>query len=167
DASGRRIAFVTDDGETDSLDPDRVIPYKIGGMKVFDILDDAEYRVEIESYTYGSMNYTVYSGYDPEAGDFAENKTIALVELVPEMKFESRVGGDIRAEEVELEVVDEGTDTMELLVRELEKQVREGPEEPPVDPGPGTPDSGSGIPVYLVGMLSMLMLTAAARILGI
>ena len=117
DSAGNRIAAVFDDGTLECTDAARVIPYLVGETKFFDILDGGEYRLEIKALAYGAMDYTVYSGYDAQLGEFTEKQEFARIELLPEKKYTSMTGGEIRTTDVQLEVTDEGRDILKELLK--------------------------------------------------
>ena len=110
------------DGELFTADEKAINPYVIGNGKYFEIYDDKQYYVEIDSLSDGMMDYTVFSDYDERAGEFKAVKKFEAVDLSEEQYFDSTVGGDISTEDVELRVVDEdgqilsviGTDGMPL-----------------------------------------------------
>ena len=110
------------DGGLFTADKKVINPYVIGNGKYFEIYDDEQYYVEIDSLSDGMMDYTVFSDYDERAGEFKAVKKFEAVDLSEEQYFDSTVGGDISTEDVELRVVDEdgqilsviGTDGMPL-----------------------------------------------------
>ncbi|SEG23200.1 Lipase (class 3) [Eubacterium ruminantium] len=105
-SSGEVVSSIIN-GETVTNDENKIKPYVIGRGKYFEIYDDDEYRVEIDSLSDGLMDYAVYSDYDEEQGDFKEKKEFEGAALEPDMRFESKTGGNIRTEDVKLSVIDE------------------------------------------------------------
>ena len=95
------------DGEVYTADKKAINPYVIGDGKYFEVYDDEKYYVEIDSLSDGMMDYTIYRDYDAKAGEFKEIKKFEAVDLSEEQYFDSTIGGDISAEDVELKVVDE------------------------------------------------------------
>ncbi len=95
------------DGEVYTADKKAINPYVIGDGKYFEVYDDEQYFVEIDSLSDGMMDYTIYRDYDAKAGEFKEIKKFEAVDLSEEQYFDSTIGGDISAEDVELKVVDE------------------------------------------------------------
>ena len=94
-------------GEVYTADKKAINPYVIGDGKYFEVYDDEQYYVEIDSLSDGMMDYTIYRDYDAKAGEFKEIKKFEAVDLSEEQYFDSTIGGDISAEDVELKVVDE------------------------------------------------------------
>lgn len=95
------------DGKVYTADKKAINPYVIGDGKYFEVYDDEKYYVEIDSLSDGMMDYTIYRDYDARAGEFKEIKKFEAVDLSEEQYFDSTIGGDISAEDVELKVVDE------------------------------------------------------------
>ena len=95
------------DGEVFTTDKKAINPYVIGDGKYFEVYDDEQYYVEIDSLSDGMMDYTIYSDYDTKTGEFKEIKKFEAVDLSEEQYFDSIVSGDISTEDVELRVVDE------------------------------------------------------------
>ena len=95
------------DGEVYTADKKAINPYVIGDGKYFEVYDDEQYYVEIDSLADGMMDYTIYRDYDAKVGEFKEIKKFEAVDLSEEQYFDSTIGGDISAEDVELKVVDE------------------------------------------------------------
>jgi hypothetical protein len=79
----------------------------IGNGKYFEIFDEEAYYVEIDSLADGMMDYTVSCDYDEKTGEYKSVKKFEAVNLEEEQYFDSKVGGDISAEDVYLKVVDE------------------------------------------------------------
>ena len=114
------------DGEVYTADKKAINPYVIGDGKYFEVYDDEKYYVEIDSLSDGMMDYTIYRDYDAKAGEFKEIKKFEAVDLSEEQYFDSTIGGDIRAGDVELKVVDEDGN----IIAEIEEtQSAEGDEE--------------------------------------
>lgn len=95
------------DGEVYTADKKAINPYVIGDGKYFEVYDDEQYYVEIDSLADGMMDYTIYRDYDAKVGEFKEIKKFEAVDLSEEQYFDSTIGGDIHARDVELKVVDE------------------------------------------------------------
>ena len=103
------------DGELFTADKKAINPYLIGNGKYFEIYDDEQYYVEIDSLSDGMMDYTVFSDYDERAGEFKAVKKFEAVDLSEEQYFDSTVGGDISIEDVELRVVDEDGQILSVI----------------------------------------------------
>ena len=105
-------------GEIYTANEKAVVPYLIGSGKYFDICNDEQYYVEIDSISDGMMDYTIFSDYDERAGEFKAVKTFEAVDLSEEQYFDSTIGGDIKTEDVELRVVDEDGNVLSLISTE-------------------------------------------------
>ena len=106
------------DGEVFTTDKKAVNPYVIGDGKYFEVYDDEQYFVEIDSLSDGMMDYTIFSDYDERAGEFKAVKKFEAVDLSEEQYFDSTIGGDISTEDVELRVVDEDGNVLSLISSE-------------------------------------------------
>ena len=106
------------DGEVFTTDKKAVNPYVIGDGKYFEVYDDEQYFVEIDSLSDGMMDYTIFSDYDERAGEFKAVKKFEAVDLSEEQYFDSTIGGDISTEDVELRVVDEDGNELSLISAE-------------------------------------------------
>lgn len=106
DSNDELVASIID-GEIYTADQRAINPYMIGNGKYFEIFDDEAYYVEIDSLADGMMDYTISSDYDEKTGEYKSVKKFEAVDLEEEQYFDSKVGGDIRAEDVYLRVVDE------------------------------------------------------------
>ena len=106
DSNDELVASIID-GEIYTADQRAVNPYMIGNGKYFEIFDEEAYYVEIDSLADGMMDYTISSDYDEKTGEYKSVKKFEAVNLEEEQYFDSKVGGDIRAEDVYLRVVDE------------------------------------------------------------
>ena len=106
DSNDELVASIID-GEIYTADQRAINPYMIGNGKYFEIFDEEAYYVEIDSLADGMMDYTISSDYDEKTGEYKSVKKFEAVDLEEEQYFDSKVGGDIRAEDVYLRVVDE------------------------------------------------------------
>ena len=106
DSNDELVASIID-GEIYTADQRAVNPYMIGNGKYFEIFDEEAYYVEIDSLADGMMDYTISSDYDEKTGEYKSVKKFEAVDLEEEQYFDSKVGGDINAEDVYLRVVDE------------------------------------------------------------
>ena len=105
--SNDELAASIVDGEIYTADQRAINPYMIGNGKYFEIFDEEAYYVEIDSLADGMMDYTISSDYDEKTGEYKSVKKFEAVDLEEEQYFDSKVGGDISAEDVYLRVVDE------------------------------------------------------------
>lgn len=106
DSNDELVASIID-GEIYTADQRAINPYMIGNGKYFEIFDEEAYYVEIDSLADGMMDYTISSDYDEKTGEYKSVKKFEAVNLEEEQYFDSKVGGDISAEDVYLRVVDE------------------------------------------------------------
>ena len=141
DKAGNLVAKITMEGELESTDYSKVVPYMLGNIKVFDISGSEEYDLKINGRSIGKMDYTFYTGYDKEKGEFKAKKIFAAVDLEEGKHFESNISAEV--EEVKLNVIDGNGNVTE----EIEESIAAEPESDILQDEPGEndgPDGGSG-----------------------
>ena len=95
------------DGELYTYDENKIIPYKVGSGNYFEVSDNTEYRIEIDSLSEGLMDYTIETDFDEVTGKPKNKKEYTCVPLEENEKFSSTVGGEINTNKVELNILDE------------------------------------------------------------